>query len=416
MASHRGPRLVLAVGVLAGVLTGVSLPVVHPEQVALASDHYYRGARAALLNADIYAGNVGFLYPPPVVVAFYPLALLGDPAGAFALQVALDLVALAVLAALLVAVTERAGVDLSRVDRVLVAGYALASLPVVANLLMGQVNPVLALAIAGGAVLLERNRPRASGVAFGLAALVKLFPALVGVWLLRRRAWTAIAAATATGVGLLAVGALAFGVPAYEAYITHTLTGEMAVGAFQHGPDPTAPYVTVRRQLGVLAPWLPGWAVLPASLLAVAPVLVGVNRTVDTLRSRLVALQGTLLATLVAFPLEGFYVALTVFPLVPLLYLLDSGVPRRLFLAGALLLSVPVTYDTVAVATAASVVPLGVGAAVREAARSLFAFALPSMVGVWLVLAACLLVQHRAATVTHSPEDAARSGPPNDAV
>lgn len=404
MSLRRGPRAVLAVGVLVGVANAVVFPSANPEQVALASDRYYYAASAALRGAGFYAAtpaaHSGFLYPPPVVVAFYPHALLSDPSLAYVLQTALNLASYATLAVLLVRVTERAGVDLSRLDRALVAGYSFASLPAVVNLVNGQVNPQLALGIAGGAVLLERGSARASGVAFGLVALVKLFPALVGVWLLRRRAWTTIAAATVTGLGLLLAGVAVFGTPALETYVTRTLASEASVGSF---PDHTAPYVTVRRQLAVLVPGLSGGALFAGSALVVAPVLVGVNRVADTLRQRLVALQGTLLATLVLFPLEPFYLVLAVFPLVPLLYLLDAGTPRRLFLAGALFLSVPVTYDSFAALTNAPIVPPGVGAIVRDVARALFTFALPSMVGVWLVLAACLLVQHRGGTASERP-------------
>ncbi|MFB6088125.1 MAG: glycosyltransferase family 87 protein, partial [Haloarculaceae archaeon] len=338
MPSTRGPRLVLAVGVVAGLVNAVAFPLTQPEQVALASDVYYYAARAALSGGDFYltpAAQPGFRYPPVVVLAFLPHALLGDPALAYALQVALDLAAAAGVAAISVRAIERTGVSLARLDRLLVAAYCLASVTVVTNLVMGQVNHLLALAIAGGALLLERDRGAESGVAFGLAALVKLFPALVGVWLLRRRAWRAIAAATVTGTTLSLAGVAAFGPAVSETFVTHVLTGELAVASFPHGPDPTAPYVTIRRQLTALVPGLPSDLLLVVGAFVLAPVFVGVNRVHATLRDRLVALLGTLLATLVLFPLEPFYLTLALFPLVPLLYCVEAGPPRRLLVVGA---------------------------------------------------------------------------------
>jgi hypothetical protein len=397
MARHPGARIVLAVGVVFGVVNTVLFPAAQPEQVALASDLYYAAARAALDGGSFYATPHIFLYPPPVVVAFVPHALLGDPALAWALQTLLNLLALAALAVIAIRTTERLGVDLARVDRALVAAFVVASPPAVLNLVMGQVNPVLALGLAGGAVLLESDRDREAGAALGLVALVKLFPALVGAWLLRRRAWTAIAAATATGLGLLLAGALAFGPATYETYVATVLTGELSVASFPDGTDPTAPYVTVRRQLAVLAPGLTGRALLAASLLVVAPVVVAVNRTVTTLRSRLVALLGTLLAILVAFPLEAFYNVLVLFPLVPLLYAMD-GTPGHLVLAGSVLVAVPVAFVDVTYVAGLAVVPPGVGSALRDLARLAFGFALPTSVGIWLVLGGCVLFQHRAAT------------------
>lgn len=397
MARHRGVRLVLAAGVLAGLSNSVFFPASQPEQVALASDLYYAAATAALDGASFYAAPHTFLYPPPVVVAFVPHAMLSDPALAWAFQTALNLLALAGVAGIALHTTEHLGVALARLDRALVVAFVVASPPAVLNLVMGQVNPVLALGLAGGTVLLEADRQREAGVAFGLVALVKLFPALVGAWLLRRRAWTAIAAATVTGLGLLLAGLLASGPGTYETYVATVLTGELSVASFPDGTDPTAPYVTVRRQLAVLVPGLTGHALLAASLLVVAPVIAAVNRTVSTLRSRLVALLGTLLAILLAFPLEAFYNVLVLFPLVPLLYALD-GTPGRLVLVGSVLVSVPVAYADVVYFTGMGFVPAGLSSALREVARFAFQFALPTTVGIWLVLAGCVLFQHRAAT------------------
>jgi hypothetical protein len=399
MASKRGPRLVLALSVLAGLANTVLFPLRNPQQVALASDVYYYAARAALAGADVYAvnpiGETGFRYPPVVVLAFYPHGLLGDPALAYALQTLLNIAALAGILALTLWVVDHAGVELDRLDVGLVSAFVFLVGPVGLNLVMGQVNLVLAFGIAAGAVLVLRGRERAAGAAFGFVALVKLFPALVGAWLLRQRAWGAIAAATVTGVLGLVAGVLVFGPATTGTYVTDTLSHEASVGSFAGGPDPTASFVTVRRQLTAVFPGLPADWLLPASAVVMAPVFVGVNRVVDSLRSRLVALQGTLLAALAMFPLEPFYVVLAFFPLVPLLYLLDAGRDRRLFLTGAVLLAIPVTWESVL--TAAVLLPDGAESVVRNVAGAAFGFVLPPTVGTWLVLAACLLFQHRAA-------------------
>ncbi|MFB6072308.1 MAG: glycosyltransferase family 87 protein [Halobacterium sp.] len=395
MAARRGPRLLLAVGVLAGLGNAVVFPATHPEQVALASDVYYAAGRAALHGRGLYVGP-GFLYPPPVVALFVPHAVLGDPVLAFALQTAVNLACLAGVAVVAVRLAERAGAALAPVDRALVVAFAVASpLPVV-NLVNGQVNPVLALAVGAGVLALEADRRAAGGAAFGFAALVKLFPALVGAWLLRRRAWRAIAAATAAGVLALLAGVLVFGPGAYETYVTDVLTGQMSSGSFPDGPDPTAPYATVRRQLALLAPGLSGAGLLAASLAVVAPAVAAANRRVATLTDRLVALQGTLSGVLLAFPLEPFYRVLAFATLLPLLYLLD-GRSRRLLLAGALLVAVPVAYAAVALLADLAVLPPSVSAVVLDAARAVFSVVLPPTVGSWLVLAGCVTHQFRAA-------------------
>jgi hypothetical protein len=400
MSGSRVTRFVLAAGVVAGLVNAVTFPLAQPEQVALASDVYYHAALSALSGGDFYlapAAQPGFRYPPVVVLAFLPHALLGSPAIAYALQITLSLAAAVGLTVLTIRVIERAGVSLSRPDRLLVGAYLLASVTVTTNLVMGQVNHFLALAIAGGVVLVERDRGVAGGIALGLAALVKLFPALVGVWLLRRRAWRAIAAATVTGLGGLAVGLALFGPDVSATFVSEILRGELSVASFPDGPDPTEPYVTIRRQLTALAPGLPADWLLPVGATLLAPVFVGVNRVHETLRDRLVALLGTLLATLILFPLEPFYLTLALFPLVAVLYAIDAGTPRTLLLAGAFVLSLPITFESVVAITSMLPVPAGVAASILALARGTFWFALPPMYGVWLVLAACLLDQHRRA-------------------
>lgn len=409
-ADRRAVRVVLAVGVLAGVATLVGLPRADPAQLGLATDVYYRAGRAALAGGDVYAAappahpGYRFLYPPVVVVAVLPHALAGSPAGAYALQTGVNLLAAVALGALLVRTVERARGPLPAVDRLLIGGYAVVSPGVATTLVLGQVNLLLALAVAVGALAVERGREAAGGVALALAATVKLFPALVGAWLLRVRAWRAVAAATATGLGLLLAGVALFGPDLTVSYLTVTLPAEASVGTFADGPAPGAPYATIRRQLAVLAPWLPGPWLLPAGALLLAPVVAAGSWSVRTRRDRLVALAATLLATLTLFPLEPFYLSLALFPLVPLAYLLAPGRTRRLYLAGLLVVSVPVTLRVVDVWLGLLAPPAAVAAAVRAAARAVFSLVLPPTVGVWLLLAACVSHQHRRASGADRPQ------------
>jgi hypothetical protein len=387
-------RLLLAVGALAGLITAAVFPRANPDQVALASDVYYAAGRALLDGQPLY--DVGFLYPPPVAAAFLPNALLGDTTLAYAYQIVVGLLALAAVATITVRLAERAGVALDRTDRVLVAAVVLASPPSVVNLVNGQVNPVLAAAIGAGALALESDREWASGAAFAAAALVKVFPALVGAWLLRQRAWRATAAATAVGVGVLLAGLPVFGVDAYETFATTVLTGEANVATFPDGPDPSEPYATVRRQFAAVYPGLSGAQLLVASLAVLAPFVAAANRVTATATDRLVGLHAVLVAILVAFPLEPFYAVLAYPTLVPLLYALD-GTPRGLFLAGSLLTIAPLTLGDVALVASLPVFPQAVSEAINAAGETLFTYVRPPTIGAFLMLAACALQQHHRA-------------------
>ena len=96
----------------------------------------------------------------------------------------------------------------------------------------------------------------ASEISFGLAALLKVFPALLGVWLLRKRAFRAVGAAVATGGGCLLLGVALFGVGSHQTWFFDTVLLRLNREVFAGGLSPTHPFFTVRRPLSVLFPSL----------------------------------------------------------------------------------------------------------------------------------------------------------------
>jgi len=396
-------RLSLAWGVVVGVATLATMPLLQPEQVGLASDAYYHATRAFLAGENPYlatstAGGVApFLYPPAVLLAFVPHVLAGSSAVAYALQTAINLLTLGALSVLVLGVVQRDGLQLDRVDRPLLVAFLFLSPHATTVLVMGQVNLQLALAIALGGVLLERGSARGAGVAFALAAAVKLFPAAVGAWLLRLRRFRAVLAAVATGFASFAVGALLVDRATLVTYLTETLPGEAHTEAFAGGLPPDAMYVTVRRPIAALLPHLAPGLYAPLSILIVAPVVLACYRVVDTRDGRRVALLATVLGTIVVLPLEAFYFSLLYFPLLPLLFTLEPGRPHRLLTGGTVLLSTVVTYRTVEQTLAAVPLPGGLQGTIQSLAGVLTVVQ-PPLVGAGFVLAGCVLYQHRLAT------------------
>lgn len=397
--TDRLPRAVLAAGIAAGLVHAATFPLRNPAQVAVATDVYHHAAAAALAGGDLYAvappahPDFRFLYPPVVGAVMLPYGVVG-PTGAYAVQTALSLASLAVLGGVLVRTAERF-TTLGRTDRALVVGYAVAAPPAVTNLVMGQVNPQLAVGLAAVVLLAERNREGAAAGALAVVATVKPFLAPVGAWLLRRRPSRALGGAAAVGVGLGLAGLAALGPAATTTYLTGTLPRAAATGTFAGPADPRAPYLTVRRALAAVAPGLPAAARLPVAVAVVAPVVVAANRRATNRRTRLAAYQVTVLGVLVLFPLEPFYLQLAAFPLVALCYALE-GWPRRLVCAGTLVLSVPATLPVVE--TWLSALPAWLAEGVLAVAEPVFAVALPAMAGIWLVVAGCLLAQRQPTT------------------
>ena len=270
-----------------------------------------------------------------VVVAFLPHALLGSPTAAFALQTALNVAAAIGIALVVLRALDRRGVALGRADRVLVAAFTIASSWSAAQFVMGQVNLPLAVGIAIGLDWLDRSFPDRSpgdersgsdqagtfearaGVVFGLVALVKLFPATIGLWLLRTRRDRAVVAAIATGLGGLVLGAIVFGPDLTLQYLTEVLVDRFEGQTFEGTPDPERNHTTARR---MLAAAFGGSSVLvtPLAFALVVPPVAYCYRRIDSDARRLSAILATLVGTLLVMPLQPLYFSFLFLPVVVL--------------------------------------------------------------------------------------------------
>lgn len=381
---------------LAGLGYGVVTPLFKPDQVGLASDVYYYAARTALAGENIYevsppnASGYRFLYPPIVVLLFVPHALLGSTTGAYALQTLLNVGASLATAAVLRRALARRGVALERLDGALLVGIVLCSSYGMPQVLMGQTTLWLGLAFVVGLDALDRDAQRLAGAAFAAAALVKLFPAAIGAWLLRLRARRAVAVATATGLGGLLAGVVVFGPDLTAHYLEHVLVARFDGETFGGSTDPTSNLATVRRQL-VAAFGLGPRLLTPIALAVLAPIVLACYRRIDTDCRRQSAVLATIVGALLFLPLHPLYFPLLTYPVVVLAYRLPIGRARLLFTAGVLLTYALLDLGTVVLT--AAVLPTTLETAAVDLARRGFAVVLPPTLGMWLLLAASLLVQ-----------------------
>ncbi|WP_324756787.1 glycosyltransferase family 87 protein [Haloarcula montana] len=394
--TRRDVWLVLGSAVLLGVGLGLYYVLAWPVKIGLNYRVYDAAARAVLAGRDFYAvtppsSRFHYLYPPVTVLAFVPLARLGEWPVGYAIMTVVTVAASGWLTLLLAGYVESMGYRVPRGDRLLVGAFVLASVHAVPSLAYGQVNHLLVAAFAAGLVWLDRDREWLAGVALALPAFVKVFPAAVGLWLLYRRAWRAIVAAVGTAVALSLAGLAAFGPATYRTYVFDVLLARRDTQAFAGGLDPGVSYVTLRRPLSVLFPTVdPTWYAAGAAAL-LAPVVAALYWRTRTTTDRLVALYGTLVAILLFFPsLLLYYVYLT-FPLVVLLYDLPQGWGRRLFVAGTLLATLSLSFN--AVPRLVGLFPLAPETATRITAmlRPVFAFGTPVLYGCLLSLVGCLV-------------------------
>ena len=186
---------------------------------------YWDAATSASAGRSPYstfdAGTVtmsGFIYPPFGALLARPLALLDHHAAA-TLFLWIDLVCLAaagmVLArTLLPATWPRARIGLCAV---------LLFPPATYNLFHGQANPVVFLLLVVGLWTYVRGHEVRCGLLLGVAAAIKLAPAVLIVLLLRRRWWRGSAALAGSAAAASLVGVAAMGVEATRTWISLVL-------------------------------------------------------------------------------------------------------------------------------------------------------------------------------------------------
>lgn len=428
----RDARLVLASGILLGIIGLVATAARHPTMVGMDFQVYYFAAEALLAGGDFYAASppahptYGYVYPPVTLPVFVPFALFGSWQVGFAAFTLLNVAAALGAAALLVRWTEAYRPEpLPWLDRGLIGGFTLLSLHSASTLLYGETNFFLLFALVAGFWWLDgeasensetgengetgekaertgdARRGTAAGVAFALPAVVKLFPAAVGVWLLHRRAWRAIAAATVTGVGLFAFGVAAFGVETNLTYFRVAVVPRLSSEAFAGGLPAGATLLTLRRPLSVLLPGLDASLYGPVAFLLLAPVVWYCYRRASRVSStvpRLLAIFATMAAIVVGFPSLLLYFVYLLFPMVPLLYLLERGPARKLFVAGAFVANFAVTLANVRVVLAGTP-----GAELLPVLDPVLTLATPPLYGTVAMLGACVLYLRRTEPTPSTP-------------
>jgi alpha-1,2-mannosyltransferase len=222
----RRATLAAVVGVLLVLTWHVNATVHQPDVRWVLPDlTVYRLAVAASASGQpVYLdgfgpANLPWLYPPFALLALAPLTRLSAVGAKVAISL-LSAVALGVLCQRSWWATDVRG-PWRRPLAIATFAVLLASEPMQQNLAMGQINVLLAALVLVD-VLLPAGHP-AKGLLVGLAAGIKLTPALVAVhYLLRRDAASAGRAAAAFG-GSVVLGALAFPADSWTYWTTSLL-------------------------------------------------------------------------------------------------------------------------------------------------------------------------------------------------
>lgn len=223
-------------------------------------DVYVAGADALMAHVDLYtvsAHGLLFTYPPFAAIAFVPLSAAGSAASGI-----LTLLSLASFGFVGLVVARR--LRLRTGIAVIVVVAALVLEPVTRTLVLGQVNLVLmALVVADLLVVPARCR----GVLIGLAAGLKLTPAVFVIYFLIKRDYRAVAQSAAGFVVSVALG----WVIAPDASMTYWSGRALALGSFGDYQVQSANQSlrgVLIRVLGTPDPPVVLWALLATLVLA----------------------------------------------------------------------------------------------------------------------------------------------------
>ncbi len=260
----REPVLGLLAGLSAGLLAlypfwlsaRVYLPVLSGAQETVADfSFYYDAAERFVAGAALYPDAYGFMYPPPSIVLFAPLAALPMPVGFI-----LSVIGIALLSALCVWLTlwlweEASGEVLAQPVKVSLLLIGLATAPVFQNLKYAQVNVLVLLTGLGFLALLRADRPFAAALVLSGGFWLKLYPLALALLGLRRGQALKLIAGFAVGLVVVPVVLLplvplelyrqyAFDlVPFWSGITNMDALNQSIVGVLEHIKQPVTDYL-----------------------------------------------------------------------------------------------------------------------------------------------------------------------------
>lgn len=162
-------------------------------------DVYHLSAEAVRGGSDLYAGTEGwvYLYPPLLAQMLVPVAVAFDLTTGqvlwFAANVLITVATVALLAQAL-PMSQRPGLWLA----------AALFVPVAQALYIGQITVILLALIAWAWVAMHADQRRLAGALLALAAWLKVYPAVLVLYLLLKRDWRSVQGVALAGFALLA--------------------------------------------------------------------------------------------------------------------------------------------------------------------------------------------------------------------
>lgn len=248
-----------------------------------------------------------FTYPPFAAVVFAPLALL-PPKAMIVVTYALSAAALIRIGVL---AFRRVSPDLATTVAILLTPMALLLDPVVSNFSFGQVNLLLAWLVLEDLLAPQERRWR--GIGIGIAAGIKLTPAIFWLLLLATKQKRAAVVAPLAGIGTVLLGFVV---------LPHSSLTYWTKTIFDSGRIGTPYYLSNQSYTGALARILGDHSTsLPWAVLSLVTVVVGIGACALRWRQGhvLEAVLGTELVAILVSPVSWIHHLVWAWPILLLL-------------------------------------------------------------------------------------------------
>ncbi len=385
---RRRASTALFAGIVAGVLTAVFFALLRPNPPTT-FDVFYFAAEKSMSGQVVYETGHGlWTYTPASLLYFYPYALLFEYQSALFVHRGLSIVVTVGYAYALVRFLGRR-IDLQRLDRIAIFGFASLSVYPIVNVINASFVGVFATFLGMGWLLIESDYDD-GGSLWALAAIVKGYPAFWGAYLVRVRRWRAVGAAILTGVSATLLGVLVFGFDAYRRFFTVAGTSRVRYDQFSGGASPDNEAVTPLRALSQVFPNVDPAVWTPVILVVVVCITLIVYYLVpaDSLSDRATLLLVTILGVWFVMPTSQDLDTYIIYaPLLVLLYVERHRTVQALYALGTIVLS----YNFGRTELRAVSELFGVSDVVMLVGEPVLSFATMPMYGLVILYLGCLL-------------------------
>lgn len=347
---------------------------------------YYTAAEYALQSKQFVGENTGMPSGPyvylPITVLFYVPLTLFSPIVAYILLFCVNICGGLLTSWQVIRLSDKLNIGLTIQDKLLITGAILLAPPLIGNLLNAQPNFWLLAAFLTGYQLVEKNQQLLGGVMFALPAILKLWPALLGVWLVYRCQWKAVVSAVAMGTFAIITSVGVFGTAANIEYFRYILYSRSWTELFAGGLSPEIGVVTIRRPISTLFPNLDPVYMALIGVIILLPILLYYYSTATGQIGRLVAFEVTVIIILLILPSITPYFIFPFALAMPLLYVLE---PPQQHIAGIASVCIVFIADASNITTLLSISPV-LSSVLRTIAWSILQYVSIPLIGCLVLL------------------------------